>query len=50
MPRNKAVKWYAVAVGERTAAETEVFVGDREVVRERSTQAALHLLYRTLSD
>lgn len=42
--------WYAVAVGERTAAETEVFVGDREAVRERSTQAALHLLYRTMSD
>ena len=42
--------WYAVAVGERTAAETKVFVGDREAVRERSTQAALHLLYRTLSE
>ena len=42
--------WYAVTVGERTAVETEVFVGDREAVRERSTQAALHLLYRTISD
>ena len=41
---------YAVAVGERTAARTKVFVGDREGVRERSTQAALHLLYRTMSE
>ena len=41
---------YAVAVGERTAAKTKVFVGDRDGVRERSAQAALHLLYRTLSE
>ena len=42
--------WYAVVVGERTAAKMKVFVGDREAVRERSTQAALHLLHRTLSE
>jgi nicotinamide-nucleotide amidase len=41
--------WYAVAVGERVAAEKRVFMGDREVVRERSAQAALNLLYRTLA-
>jgi nicotinamide-nucleotide amidase len=40
--------WYAVAVGDRVAAETRVFVGDREAVRERSAQAVLNLLYRTL--
>ena len=42
--------WYAVALDDRTVAETKVFVGDREAVRERATQAALHLLYRTLSE
>ena len=41
---------YAVVVGERSAVRTKVFVGDREGVRERSTQAALHVLYRTLSE
>ena len=40
--------WYAVSVGDRTAAETRVFMGDREAVRERSAQAALNLLYRML--
>jgi nicotinamide-nucleotide amidase len=41
---------YAVVVGDRTTAKTKVFVGDREAVRERSAQAALHLLYRTLPE
>lgn len=41
--------WWAAAVGERVVAETRVFPGDREAVRERSAQAALHLLYRMLS-
>ena len=40
--------WYAAAVGDRTAAERRVFVGDREAVRERAAQAVLNLLYRTL--
>jgi nicotinamide-nucleotide amidase len=40
--------WYAVAVGDRVTAEKRVFLGDREAVRERSAQAALNLLYRTL--
>ncbi|MSR36834.1 MAG: CinA family nicotinamide mononucleotide deamidase-related protein [Gemmatimonadetes bacterium] len=40
--------WYAVAVGERVDAEHRRFMGDREAVRERSAQAALNLLYRTL--
>ena len=42
--------WYAVAVGVRSAVETKVFIGDRGSVRERAAQAALHLLYRTLSE
>ena len=42
--------WYAVALDDRTVAERKVFAGDREAVRERATQAALHLLYRTLSE
>jgi nicotinamide-nucleotide amidase len=40
--------WYAVSVGDRVEAEKRVFMGDREAVRERSAQAALNLLYRTL--
>jgi nicotinamide-nucleotide amidase len=41
--------WYAVSVGAETVADKRVFVGDREAVRERSAQAALNLLYRTMT-
>ena len=41
--------WYAAVQGDRAVAERRVFPGDREVVRERSAQAALHLLYRLLN-
>ena len=42
--------WWAAAVGERVVAQTRVFPGDREAVRERAAQGALHLLYRMLSE
>jgi PncC family amidohydrolase len=38
--------WWAAAVGDRIRSEKRVFPGDREAVRERAAQAALHLLYR----
>ena len=39
---------YAVALGGEVTSERRVFAGDREAVRERSAQAALHLLQRAL--
>jgi nicotinamide-nucleotide amidase len=40
---------YAVALGDDVTSERRVFAGDREAVRERSAQAALHLLLRALA-
>lgn len=42
--------WFAVAVRERVRTSHRVFSGDREAVRERASQAALLLLYRSLED
>lgn len=42
--------WYAVTVEGRTRARRARLPGDRSDVRERSAQAALHLLLRTLED
>jgi nicotinamide-nucleotide amidase len=39
---------YAVALDRAVTSERRVFAGDREAVRERSAQAALHLLHRAL--
>ena len=42
--------WCAVSVGERSVVEKRTIPGDREAVRERAAQAALHLCYRTLQE
>ena len=41
--------WYAVHVDGRTQARRSMFPGARRAVRERSAQAVLALLYRTLA-
>ncbi len=41
--------WYAVAVDGRVSSKQRRFPGDRAQVRVRSAQAALDLLYRTLT-
>lgn len=40
---------YSVALGGALTSERRRFPGDREAVRERSAQAALHLLHRALA-
>jgi nicotinamide-nucleotide amidase len=40
--------WCAVSLGGRTVARKELFLGDREAVRERAAHAALGLLLRLL--
>ena len=40
---------YSVALGDALTSERRRFPGDREAVRERSAQAALHLLHRALA-
>ena len=42
--------WFAVSHQGRIRASHRVFVGDREAVRERASQAALLLLYQMLAD
>ena len=42
--------WFAVSHQGRIRASHKVFIGDREAVRERSSQAALHLLYQMLAE
>ncbi len=41
--------WIAVAVQGSVRTSHRVFAGDRESVRERASQAALHLLYKQLA-
>ena len=41
--------YYSVALEDTVTSELRRFPGDREAVRERSAQAALHLLYRVLT-
>lgn len=40
--------WYAARIDGRTRCRRTLFPGDREAVRQRSAQAALHLLFREL--
>ena len=42
--------WYSVARLDQGVTKHRIFPGDREAVRERATQAALHLLLKTLTD
>jgi nicotinamide-nucleotide amidase len=42
--------WYGVSLKGRTEAKHRIFPGDREAVRERAAQAALHLLLKILAD
>ena len=41
--------WYAVALKGRVVASHRIFPGDREAVRERAAQAALHLLFKMMT-
>ena len=41
--------WYGVSYQGRVVASRRVFPGDREAIRERATQAALHLLFKIVT-
>ena len=42
--------WYAASVRGRITFAKEVFIGDREAIRERAGQAAFLLVFRMLTD
>ena len=41
--------WYGVSLEDRVVVSHRIFPGDREAIRERAAQAALHLLFRMMT-